>query len=122
MKSNTYKDLIVWQKSCDLSIEIYLITSQLPKDEKFGLSSQMQRAAISIASNIAEGSKRGTKKDFSQFIKIALGSTAELETQIYILSRLPYSKAIDLRKAESLLFEISKMLHALSRNLSSSGN
>ena len=119
MKSNTYRDLIVWQKACDLSIEIYSITSKLPKDEKFGLISQMQRAAVSIASNIAEGSKRGTKKDFSQFIKIALGSTAELETQIYILSRLPYSKAIDLKKAEDLLYEISKMLHALLRNLSS---
>lgn len=117
MKSNTYKDLIVWQKACDLAIEIYSITERLPHEEKFGLSSQMQRAAVSIASNIAEGSKRGTRKDFAQFIKIALGSTAELETQIFILSRLSYSKNIQLEKVESLSIEVSKMLHALLLNL-----
>lgn len=118
MKSNTYKDLIVWQKACDLAVEVYSITALLPSGEKFGLCSQMQRAGVSIASNIAEGSKRGTKKDFAQFIKIALGSTAELETQINILSKLPYSKNIDLQKAESLSSEITRMLHALSTNLS----
>lgn len=117
MKSNTYKDLIVWQKACDLAVEVYLLSSQLPKDEKFGLSSQMQGAAVSIASNIAEGSKRGTKKDFAQFVKIALGSTAELETQVCILSRLPYAKTVVLNKTEALLSEITKMLHSLSKSL-----
>ncbi|MEN9338140.1 MAG: hypothetical protein RIQ41_454 [Candidatus Parcubacteria bacterium] len=118
MKSNTYKDLIVWQKACDLAVEVYSVTERLPSEEKFGLRSQMQRAAVSIASNIAEGSKRGTNKDFAQFIKIALGSTAELETQALILSRLSYSKNINLDKIEALSLEITKMLHSLTKSLS----
>lgn len=77
----------------------------------------MTRASVSIASNIAEGSKRGTKKDFAQFIKIALGSTAELETQLFILKRLPYAKNINLTHAESLTVEITRMLYSLLKNL-----
>lgn len=117
IKSNSYKDLKVWQKACDLAIEIYAITDELPKDERFGLSSQMQRASISIASNIAEGSKRGNK-EFVHFIRIAQGSGAELETQLQILSRifpLINNKKID--SSVTLLDEVMKMLYSLSKNL-----
>ena len=77
----------------------------------------MQRAAVSIASNIAEGSKRGSKKDFAQFVRISLGSTAELETQVSILLKLAYSKNLDLKKTQSLIDEISRMLHVFLRTL-----
>lgn len=75
-----YKNLIVWQKSMRLVLDVYAVTVQFPKLEIYGLTSQMRRSAVSIPSNLAEGSKRGSKKDFRNFILIALGSTAELET------------------------------------------
>src|SRR3989344_2738703 len=79
-----FRDLNVWQKSMTLARDIYLFAKKLPADEKFGLISQMRRCAISIPSNIAEGSKRRTKQDFTQFLKIASGSAAELETQLLL--------------------------------------
>ena len=111
MRSNNYKDLIVWQKSVELVAEIYHFTETFPSTEKFGLVSQMRRSAISIPSNIAEGSKRGTKKDFCQFLVIAFGSGAELETQIEISKRLSLSKGQNYHTAESLLEEIMRMLN-----------
>lgn len=77
----SYKDLIVWQKAFALVPVVYRIADKLPRHEQFGLASQMRRAVISVASNIAEGKKRGTRKDFAQFLRIAGGSAAELETQ-----------------------------------------
>ena len=113
MKSNTYEDLVVWQKSCDLSVLIYKLCEHLPKHEQFGLISQMQRSAVSIASNIAEGSKRGSKKDFVHFLNIANGSSAELQTQIYILKKLKYADSLDFSEITSIQEEINKMLHKL---------
>lgn len=77
----SYKDLLVWQKALELVVLIYDLTSQFPKEELYGLAAQMRRSAVSIPSNIAEGSRRGTKKDFRQFLLIAFGSGAELESQ-----------------------------------------
>ncbi len=113
----SYKDLIVWQKSNDLVLEIYKITRQFPKHELYGLCSQTQRAAISIPSNIAEGHARNHTKEFIQFLGIAFGSTAELETQILLMEKL-YPN-FDYLIAKSLLLQVQKMLLALIKKLRS---
>lgn len=114
--SQSFKDLVVWEKSIDLSVKIYGVTNKFEVEEKFGLVSQMRRCAVSIPSNIAEGSKRGTKKDFVQFLRIANGSAAELETQL-IISQKIYPN-IDFKEIFSLLLEIQKMLNILIGNIS----
>lgn len=112
---SSYKDLIVWQRAIELVVEIYKLTEDFPKEEIYGLTAQMRRSAVSIPSNIAEGRFRGTKKDYSQFLRIAYGSGAELETQIEISRRLPKTKELDYSKAGSLLEEIMKMLNVIIR-------
>lgn len=109
----SHKDLTVWQKSMDLVGLVYKITNNLPKSELFGLSSQMQRAAIAIPSNIAEGAKRGHKLEYIQFLRVANGSAAELETQLILGYRLYPEVKTEIQKAILLLEEILKMLHAL---------
>ena len=116
---NTYKDLIVWQKAMDLVIAVYELTEKLPRSETYGLISQMRRCAISIPSNIAEGRRRGSRKDYRQFIIIAYGSGAELETQVEISKRLPFSNNLDYNKTEGLLNEIMRMLNKLLSTLKS---
>ena len=91
----TYKDLIVWQKSIKLTVEIYRLTALFPSEEKFGITSQMRRCVISIPSNVAEGFGRRGKKENAQFINIAYGSATELETQIIIAKQLPKMKHLD---------------------------
>lgn len=113
MKINSYKELIVWQKAMGLVKIIYCLTDQFPKDELYGLASQMQRSAVAIPSNIAEGYLRGHKKEYVQFLLIALGSAAELETQLLICKSLPKFKQIDFSEAESLVSEIMKMLYVM---------
>jgi len=110
-----YKDLIVWQKSIDLVDEIYKITRQFPKVELYGLASQMQRSAVSIPSNIAEGQSRNHLLEYVHFLGIACGSSAELETELIIAKR-QYND-LNYTKAESLLLETQKMLNVLIRNL-----
>jgi four helix bundle protein len=90
MACRNYRDLIVWQKSMSLVEAIYVATSQLPRVEIYGLSTQMRRAAISIPCNIAEGQGRRTRKEFRRFLSIAHGSLRELETQTMIAGRLGY--------------------------------
>ncbi len=111
----SFKELIVWQKSMDLAQEIYNRTKPLPKEETYGLSAQMRRSSVSISSNIAEGKKRGTKKDFIQFLRIADASAAELETQLILLRRL-YPN-IDISLANGLLVEVQKMLITMIKKL-----
>jgi len=111
MPIKSYKELIVWQKSIELVAAVYVITRLLPKSEIFCLISQMQRAVVGIASNIAEGFGRNHSKEFAQFLSIAFGSALELETQIIICKR-QYSN-IDYSKAEILLSEVQKMLRSL---------
>lgn len=108
MTTKSFRSLTVWQKSIKLSLEIYKTTKKFNTDEKFGLVSQMRRCSVSIPSNIAEGSRRGTKKDFVQFLRIADGSAAELETQIVIAKELYPS--IEFTGIINLLEEIQKML------------
>lgn len=103
-----FKDLIVWQKSIDLVQAVYELTNNFPANEIYCLSSQMKRVAISIPSNIAEGSKRSSSVEYIRYLVIANSSVAELETQIVIARRLyPNNKY---NNAESLLIEIQKML------------
>lgn len=115
---HTYKDLIVWQKSMDLVTEIYLLTAQFPKEELYGLVSQMRRATVALPSNIAEGRRRGTKKEYAQFLRIAYGSGSELETQIEICKRLPVMQQFNYQKGDSLLDEVMRMLHIMIKKLS----
>jgi four helix bundle protein len=114
---HSYKDLIVWQKSLDLVLEIYRLTENFPTDEKYGLTSQMKRSAVSIPSNIAEGRRRGSRKDFRQFLIIAYGSGAELETQLEIAKRLPFGKNLDYILIDQLLSEVMRMLNKMLSSL-----
>jgi four helix bundle protein len=113
----SYKDLIVWQKSIALVTEVYKLTKQFPEDEKYGLISQMRRAAVSIPSNIAEGKRRGTPKDYRQFLLIAFGSGSELETQVLIAQNLEYVTKQNLQNTADLLDEIMRMLNVLTSKL-----
>lgn len=112
-----FKELIVWQKSVDLVADVYNITRKFPEEEKYSLTNQMRRAAVSIPSNISEGHMRTTSKDFKHFLGMARGSCAELETQFFIAEKLKYT---DLQKGENILLkieEVSKMLSSLSAKL-----
>lgn len=104
-------DLDVWKKSMNLVEKIYKLSSQFPKDEMYGLTSQMRRASVSIPSNIAEGSSRNGNKEFMQFLYIALGSVSEVETQLMIAKRLNYIQNIEDELAE--ITGIKKMLNGL---------
>jgi len=115
--AKSFRELNVWKKAVDLALLVHELTADLPKRETYGLSSQMQRAAVSIASNIAEGSARGTRRDFRQFVKLAEGSNCELQTQLLIARRLQYSSGPAYDVLDSLSDEIGKMLTALSRYL-----
>ncbi len=111
--SKTYRDLIVWQKAIDLTIQIYTLTKRFPKDELYGLTAQLRRAVVSIPSNIAEGQSRGCLNEYIQFLKIAYASAAELETQLLIAYKISYMSFSDYEKLLSLLFEVMKMLNSL---------
>ena len=113
----SFRDLQVWQTAIELTELIYVTSSDFPKHELFGLTSQMRRAAVSIASNIAEGSARDSKKDFRHFIFIAKGSTCELQTQLVIAGRLTYISEPNLRKCEALADRVARMLSGLAKAL-----
>lgn len=110
----SYKDLIVWQKGYELVKQVYKVSSKLPQAEVFALQSQMRRSAVSIVSNIAEGSSRKTRKDYCQFLHIAYGSTSELETQLFLCKDL-YS--IEVEKCIPLVTEVSKILRVIINKL-----
>lgn len=107
-----FKDLIVWQKSIDLAEFIYLVTGAFPKEQKYSLTDQIQRAAVSIMSNIAEGSKR-TPKEWQNFLRIAFGSAAELESQILLAKRLGFISVDKYLEFEEKLSHITRMLNAM---------
>lgn len=107
----TYKDLNVWKKSIELTIEIYEVTKFFPSDEKFGLTSQMRRCCVSIPSNIAEGYGRRGQKENANFINIAYGSALELETQIIIANKLEYNTEANWEKIDNLLLDVIKLLY-----------
>jgi four helix bundle protein len=115
MKS--YRDLIVWQKSMNLVTLIYNLVLELPENEKYGLTQQIKRSAISIPSNIAEGYGRNYRKDYSRFLQIARGSLFENQTQLEIAVNLDFIKAENLNEIKGLSIEIEKMLNSLIKKL-----
>lgn len=110
---SSFKELIVWQKSYQLTREIYLVSKSFPKEELFSLVSQIRRSSLSIPSNIAEGHARKGKKEFIQFLYIAYGSGAELETQLLLAKDMNYFSMKEYEKLHSLLIEVVKMLNSL---------
>jgi four helix bundle protein len=116
MSRESFRQLVVWKKAIDLTFAIYAVTKLFPKDELFGLTSQLRRAAVSIPSNIAEGQSRVTAGEFRQFLGIATGSLAELQTQLIIARGLNLATEQTLNTCDNLAIEVSKMLHALSQS------
>jgi len=105
-----YRELQVWQKAMEVGVATYELTKHLPSQEKFGLVSQMNRAAVSISSNVAEGGSRSTNKDFARFLEIALGSTYELESQVVLCERIGLVKSDDPKKLLELINEEQRIL------------
>ncbi|MBU4421480.1 four helix bundle protein [Candidatus Parcubacteria bacterium] len=116
MALHSYKELIVWQRSIELVVAVYKLTEDFPKEEIYGLTSQMRRCSVSIPSNIAEGRYRGTKNDFLHFLRISYSSGAELETQIEIAKLLPKTKMLSYSTVDSLLNEVMRMLNKMIKN------
>jgi four helix bundle protein len=113
---HNYKNLEVWNMSIDLSISIYTITSSFPSKEQYGLTSQINRSAVSIPSNIAEGCGRRTRNDFKHFLSIALGSSFELETQLIIANKIGLINEKEMESVQTKLISIQKMLFALQKS------
>ncbi len=113
----SHRDLVVWQKAMDLAVMVYRLTQRFPKNETYGLASQLTRAVASVPANIAEGSARGSRKDYANFLAIAKGSLMEAETFLTLAVRLEYLREADAQPALALMVEISKMLTALRAKL-----
>ncbi len=111
-----YSEMIVWQKSMDLVVEIYRLVKMLPVDERYALSEQMRRAAVSIPSNIAEGESRKTDKEFKHFFSIAKGSVSEVETQLFICRRINYLTEEQIQNSVLLCQEVRRMITKLIQN------
>jgi four helix bundle protein len=111
--SGSYRDLIAWQKAKRVALDVYRFTRRFPKDEVYGLSSQMRRAAVSVPSNIAEGKGRYSQKEFVQFLFHARGSLLELQTQISIARDLDYLDSIAFKNLESQTEELGRILNGL---------
>jgi len=116
-KIKSFKQLNIWQKGIEIVKDVYLLTKKFPKEELYGLSSQMKRAAISIPSNVAEGFKRYHNKEYSQFLYIALGSIGELETQIIIAQELGFITKEELNNISEKIDHISRMISSLINKL-----
>ena len=114
---NRYKELLVWQKSIDLAVDVYQLTEKLPKEERYGLISQINRSVVSIPSNIAEGAGRNTNKEFNNFLGIAQGSSFELDTQLIISNRLNFISNEEYQKIELQLEYIQNMVAKLKKSL-----
>jgi len=110
---NSYKDLQVWQESINLVTEIYRLTALFPKQDLYGITIQMRRAAVSVPSNIAEGYSRKHRQEYLQFLRIAFSSGAELETQLIIARKLNLAPLKKFEKSDELLNEIMRMLNSL---------
>ena len=113
----SYKDLEIWKKGIVLVKQIYDITKPFPEEEKYGLTSQMRRSAISVPSNIAEGFRRKGQREFKQFLNIALGSLAELETQLVIATEVGYLSEVKRKSIEETTGILARMILALSHKL-----
>lgn len=118
----TFKDLIVWQKSYALCVRVYTLTKQFPAEEKFGMVSQLRRSSVSIPSNISEGCNKDTTKDYLRFLSIALGSLAEMETQMMLCKDLKMCQAPESEDVLETIAEVDRMLRALIRSLKQKSN
>ena len=112
-----YKELKVWQKSYQICLEVYSITKAFPKEEIYGLTSQIRRSAVSVPSNIAEGYGRKTTPEYIRYLYVAYGSNCELETQILLSYDLSYTKPEDTKKLQGDIGEVERMLKALIKSL-----
>ncbi|AEI50524.1 four helix bundle protein [Runella slithyformis] len=117
MKVKSYRELRVWQQSVDFCVKVYKVTNLFPKEELYGLTSQIRRASVSIPSNIAEGQTRNTTGEFSQFLGISKGSLAEVNTQSEIAKRLGFLPNESFQLFENEIETIGKMLNALQNAL-----
>ncbi|MFN4978827.1 MAG: four helix bundle protein [Pseudanabaena sp.] len=113
----SHRDLIVWQKSMDLVVQVYRLSDRFPKVEMYRMTSQITRAVVSVPANIAEGNARGTRKDYANFLAIAKGSLMETETFLMLAVRLDYLTPQEVNPTLNLIVEISKMLTALRKRL-----
>ena len=113
----SFRDLLVWQRSMQLTVAIYLLTQNFPREEVYGLTRQIRRSAVSIPSNIAEGQGRLNTGEFRQFLGIARGSNCELQTQLEIARALKFGDIKQIDEAEGLSHEVGKMLFALLESL-----
>jgi four helix bundle protein len=113
----SYRDLIVWQRSIQMTVAVYKLTAAFPKEEIYGLTSQLRRAAVSVASNIAEGYGRSSTGEYRQFLGMARGSLLEVQTQLVITRELVFGNPEALKRAESLSEEVGKLLASFLRNV-----
>ena len=118
--NTNYKNLKVWQKSVDLAVRVYKSTEAFPKEEVYGLTSQVRRCSVSIPSNIAEGSGRNSDKEFNNFLGYSQGSSFELETQLIIANRVGYLEDENFQTLQEDITEIQKMNYALKKKLTNS--
>jgi four helix bundle protein len=114
---NGYRDLIVWQRGMDIVADVYRVTAAFPDHERFGLTAQMRRPAVSIPSNIAEGHARASTKEFLRYVSVAQGSRVELETQLMIAQRLAYGGDAAMDELLQRLHELGRMLTSLRHSL-----
>lgn len=115
--AQSFRDLLVWQRSRELAVLLYRLTQRFPHAEVYGLSAQLRRAGVSIASNIAEGSGRGTRGDYRGFLRMARGSALEVQTQLLIAQDLGFGEPSKIEQAQKTAEEISKMLWAIIQRL-----
>jgi four helix bundle protein len=115
--AKSFRELIVWQRAIELTTLLYRVTQQFPRDEIYGLASQLRRAGISVASNIAEGYGRGTRGEYRSFLGFARGSALEIMTQLVVARKLGFGDAQQIGQAEELAEETSKMLWAMAHRL-----
>jgi four helix bundle protein len=115
----SYRDLVVWQKAMELAVQTYRLCRLLPGTERFGLVSQLQRAAVAIPANLAEGHERRSRGDYRRYVSVALGSLAEVETHLELVHRLEFASSEATQGIELLAAEVGRMLSALLRRLKS---
>jgi four helix bundle protein len=120
-RMRAFRELVVWQKAHALTVNIYRVTKAFPRDERYGLVSQMRRAAASIGSNIAEGCGRGTPRDFARFVQVAIGSASELENQLLLASDLGFLSGTTYAELDTSVTDIKRMLTGLLRRLRADG-
>ncbi|MCC6195456.1 MAG: four helix bundle protein [Burkholderiales bacterium] len=114
---DSYRDLVVWQAAMNFASNVYRVTARFPKSEVYGLTAQLRRCAVSIASNIAEGHTRGSTKEYQRFVSIAHGSLAEAETQLLLAERLEFAVGKDIASLLAQADEVSRMLRRLNQAL-----